>query len=562
MRTYGVLSLCVSVLIHSGVAIAQDVAPLEAGSPAMRGEQPDDPYLPTPPQPPRRFIMGGGPVTRGPFVSYQVNVNASGNNIMGDAGNEPSIAINPTDPDNIVIGWRQFDNVNSNFRQAGRAYSFDGGQTWTNPGVFTPGVFRSDPVLGSDNDGNIYYYSLSVIQGSFECEMFKSADGGLNWIGPIPAFGGDKAWITVDNTGGVGEGNIYSAWSTAGNNYFPNQFTRSLDGGQTWPDLVEIPPEQPRWGTLTVDPTGDLYVCGTDGNDLWVAKSTNAKFAAQSPTFDFTVKVDLGGLLLAFEGETSPNPGGLLGQMWIASDHSGGPADGNIYALATVDAQGFDPEDVMFARSVDGGLTWSEAVRVNDDASFTNAWQWFGTMSVAPNGRIDAIWNDTRNTNQADLSELYYAYSLDAGETWSINVPASPVFDSHDGWPSQSKLGDYYHMISDNAAANLAYAATFNDEQDVYFLRLGDCNNDGVHDGEELADGSAFDVNANGILDECECSADLNADLNGDGNVNAADLAMLLGSWGPCAGCPADFNGDDQVDAFDLAQLLGHWGPC
>ena len=59
-----------------------------------------------------------------------------------------------------------------------------------------------------------------------------------------------------------------------------------------------------------------------------------------------------------------------------------------------------------------------------------------------------------------------------------------------------------------------------------------------------------------------KCSADLNADLNGDGNVNAADLAMLLGSWGPCAGCPADFNGDDQVDAFDLAQLLGNWGPC
>ena len=51
--------------------------------------------------------MRGGPVTRGPFVSYQVNVDALGNNITGDAANEPSIANNTTNPDNIIIGFRQ-----------------------------------------------------------------------------------------------------------------------------------------------------------------------------------------------------------------------------------------------------------------------------------------------------------------------------------------------------------------------------------------------------------------------------------------------------------------------
>ena len=49
-------------------------------------------------------------------------------------------------------------------------------------------------------------------------------------------------------------------------------------------------------------------------------------------------------------------------------------------------------------------------------------------------------------------------------------------------------------------------------------------------------------------------------DLNGDCRVNAWDLALLLGSWGPCAGCPADLNGDGEVGAGDLAALLGGWG--
>jgi hypothetical protein len=50
------------------------------------------------------------------------------------------------------------------------------------------------------------------------------------------------------------------------------------------------------------------------------------------------------------------------------------------------------------------------------------------------------------------------------------------------------------------------------------------------------------------------------ADLNGDGHVNAADLAILLGAWGPCGGCPADLNHDGVVGAADLAMMLGAWG--
>jgi hypothetical protein len=110
-------------------------------------------------------------------------------------------------------------------------------------------------------------------------------------------------------------------------------------------------------------------------------------------------------------------------------------------------------------------------VRVNDDPG-TTAYQWFGTMSVAPNGRIDAIWLDTRDNPGTVLSSLYYSYSSDAGVTWSANERLSDEFDPHVGWPQQNKMGDYFHMVSDNEGAHLAWAGTFNGEQDVYYGRI------------------------------------------------------------------------------------------
>ena len=51
-------------------------------------------------------------------------------------------------------------------------------------------------------------------------------------------------------------------------------------------------------------------------------------------------------------------------------------------------------------------------------------------------------------------------------------------------------------------------------------------------------------------------------DLNRDGAVNAQDIAILLGAWGPCADCDAcvaDLNGDCDVGAPDIAALLSAW---
>ncbi|MHC5003949.1 MAG: hypothetical protein ACYTJ0_12575, partial [Planctomycetota bacterium] len=93
-------------------------------------EWPDDPWMPArPPAAPG----GVASVVLGEFQSIQVNIDGDDLNIPGDAANEPSITVDPTAPNRIAIGWRQFDTIQSNFRQAGRAYSVDGGRTWTFP---------------------------------------------------------------------------------------------------------------------------------------------------------------------------------------------------------------------------------------------------------------------------------------------------------------------------------------------------------------------------------------------------------------------------------------------
>ena len=422
----------------------------------------DDPYVAVPIA--DRATRPAQHWTRGTHTSVQVNVDIGANNILNDAANEPSIAVDPTDPSRMAIGWRQFDTIESNFRQAGWSFTVDGGETWTFPGVIEPGVFRSDPVLDTDAEGNFVYYSL---EADFTCDIFRSSDAGATWDSGVFAFGGDKGWMAIDRTDGVGRGNIYTEWWAAGGCCGDDMFNRSIDGGDTFEPPVPIS-GSPRRGVNTVGPDGEVYVVGhlsASMSDFMIARSTTAQDPGTPLAIDLTAAVDMGGALARAVG---PNPAGMLGQVWVATD----PGAAAVYVLASIDPPGDDPLDIHFVRSLDGGATWSSPIRVNDDPAGNGAWQWFGTLAVAPNGRLDAVWNDSRNDPGGFDSELFYASSADGGLTWSANEVLTPAFDPHLGWPQQNKIGDYITMVSFDAAAHVAYSATFNGEQDVYYLRI------------------------------------------------------------------------------------------
>lgn len=102
-----------------------------------------------------------------------------------------------------------------------------------------------------------------------------------------------------------------------------------------------------------------------------------------------------------------------------------------------------------------------------------------------------------------------------------------------------------------------------------------DCNSNGVPDACDLTSGFDHDCNGNGQLDACDitqgaeddnlngypdpCELD-RGDLNLDGEVNGADLAILLSYWGGVGYPIGDCNHDGIIAGADLAILLTNWG--
>ncbi len=459
----------------------------------------------------------------------QVNVNAAGQNILGDAANEPSIASDPRFPNRIVVGWRQFDTIASSFREAGYAWSDDWGRTW-HKNELQPGVFRSDPVLRANADGTIFYNSLEVIDGgaSYRVDYFRSSDGGQTWSAPSFAVGGDKTWFAIDKSSTSRRGAMIQAWNCC-------QFNRSFDNSLTWStpsgNLGIV------FGTIDIGPAGEVYVLGQNGG-VRISKSVNALDPSVSvPTFAPST------LVFNSAGGTgrAPNPGGLIGQHQVLVEKNVAARMGWVYALSTINIAG-SATDIGFRRSEDGGATFAPAVLFNGGVVNVSSWQWFGTMGLAPNGRIDVVYNDTSTTLNPVMSRTMYVFSNDAGVTWSVPEALGGVWNSTVGWPIQQKIGDYYDIESDNNGFNLIYSTTYNGEQDVYFVRHGsrlcddiDFNNDGSQFDPQDID-AFLSVYGEGACVPATATCN-DIDFNNDGSLfDPADIDGFLSvySEGPC----------------------------
>ena len=76
--------------------------------------------------------------------------------------------------------------------------------------------------------------------------------------------------------------------------------------------------------------------------------------------------------------------------------------------------------DIVVQRSTDKGLTWSEPVAINDDDPNKQYTSFYPQLDVAPNGRVDVVWQDNRDQTDWRVN-VRYSYSTDGGKTWAPN---------------------------------------------------------------------------------------------------------------------------------------------
>ncbi|MBI4716274.1 MAG: hypothetical protein HY763_00555, partial [Planctomycetes bacterium] len=460
--------------------------------------------------------------TLGPYVSVQVNVDALGNNITGDAANSPAIAVDPVDPNRIVIGWQKYPTVSSSVSVAGLAYSRDGGGTWSVPGVLHGGVAHTDPAIDVDADGTFYYLTLRsdpAYQPPTVCDLYRSYDGGVTWDWGLPALCGARPWLAIDRTGGTGRGNVYALWEyrCCGEGVF----ARLKPGATAFSYPVPVPLYRGA-GCAAVAPDGTVAVVGggaVNPGPVVVARSSSARDPATPPAFEFASTFNLG-------------THHRLGRILLAIDDTGGAHHGTFYALSLQDPPEPASRAVMFARSTDNGQTWSAPMTLNGDSirPYSTAAQ-HAAMAVAPTGRIDVVWGDgSADSSSYYATQLYYAYSFDGGSSWSSPTPVTPAFGPAFFGPPDGFGADPCALASREMGAYVAYAATFNDEMDVYYLWISrDCNGNGIADETDLATGASTDCNRNLIVDDCE------PDCQPNDVADECDIA-----WGHSADCNAN----------------------
>jgi hypothetical protein len=406
---------------------------------------------------PRSGVVEVPPPTIGPAEGPETliptqNVNATQN---GAPQNETTIAADPANPLNLIGGTNDYRYGDS---EAGIAYSFDGGATWTantldavntNLGKYST---QGDPAVAAYRNG-VFYYAFIDFNRSDDRNRLgvaKTFDGGVTWpqLGVVIDHSGggsqdfeDKEYIAVDSTGGPFDGNVYVAWTrypVAGNTHI--FFSRSTDGGVTFSAPIAISELGGVQGAApAVGPRGEVYVAWQQGNTLRLDRSFDGGVTWGNDVF-----------VSAIDPIPSPLPGASFRVNSFPTIAAYRPPfflQTHVYVAWADDSNGGEGPDVLFKRSTNEGQTWSAPIRVSDDAN--QSYQWFPWMAVSPSGDIDVVFFDQRETPFSTRYHTFHARSSDGGLSFLPNRRVSDAVSDavHDGFGG-GFIGDYNGVTS------------------------------------------------------------------------------------------------------------------
>jgi hypothetical protein len=430
-----------------------------------------------------------------------------------DAEMETHLAVNPRDPDNIVVAWMQ-----DLFTGLVVATTQDGGTHWTV--VPVPGTSRcsggdmdiaADPWLSFAPDGTLYLsgFSLDLPVSAaplpFRTRLFAttSTDGGRSWAAPVQVTGGysslhDKPAIVADPSRPC---TAYVAWTEETTAFGPVStgldFSRTTDCGRTWsapvivfePLLVPITPFTIAHGSqVLVLPDGTVVVIATQLSSL---------------------------LSVAYPELPDPTPPRIIafrsadqGSSWsmpvVVADLANGPfhdpeTDEKVLASGFLVAAAATPSGAIYvayrnqlsnavaeirvAKSIDGGSTWlpSSLVR-NADTQMM-----YPQVATGPDGSIAVTYYDIRNDALADetlTTDFWLSRSTDGGASWREMDVAGP-FDlrsaAYMSIPSEGlDVGEYTGLASLPGGFAAAFAQATPQAaigaSDIFFVRLRDAD--------------------------------------------------------------------------------------
>src|SRR6266487_4343266 len=359
-------------------------------------------------------VMASVPATAGP-----TNVDVSQRHLNES---EEAIAVNPTNPNNIVV----FTNVFR--REAGLTagmflgVSFDGGQTWKTSLVGDNdnlGDACCDPTLSFDLFANIGAGGSATASrtGTDDRGLFRFVDQ------PTIISGENSAWV-VFNAGGpmVATGAPVTGLGQVGS-FSP----------------VEVVPGSNNctYGDVAIGPSGQVMnVCtltetGQGGGKLLVSVDPDRLGPAPFGKRVSVTDTHIGGFDFI-----PPQPDRSVdAEPGLAWDRTGGPHKGRVYLVYTLEVKNeSDNTDIEVRYSDDGGATWSGGVRVNDDRTVNS--QFLPKISLDPTtGQLAVVWYDARNDLGTggsgdtdgvpnDDAQFWGAFSPD-GRTFTPNVRIS-----------------------------------------------------------------------------------------------------------------------------------------
>jgi hypothetical protein len=395
-------------------------------------------------------------------------------NITNDADgdNEVDIAVNPTNPQNLIAAWNDYGNGNS----CGLGYSTNGGLTWHTDwlhGVTPAGgnptfdYGAGDPSVGFLNDGTaILSCAAWGASKSQPSALFasRSTNGGQTWE-PVQqlTFGQslghlqDHNMLTIDRYGNRALV-AYSVWS----GYAARSYALiSSDGGQTYQGPYEIASDYKKNAVDTFDvslagaPDGTVYATSGIWQHVQEWNEQGVVVSQMRPgETKFTRSVKVRDLV--------PAPYNLPGEQWRTSMQASIGVDqgGTVYLLTGDYVTG--NLDMYLAKSTDHGATFPSQVNLTNDAND----EVMGWLSISPNGRLDTIFYDyNRATGLMDAvygqvsGSTLLRTTLDTGIDGDAQPPRGPG-----GTPF---WGDYIGIDSRDTVVALAWTCNGLSSQDV-----------------------------------------------------------------------------------------------